>query len=253
MSTRIRSAASPASHDIALPRRSCRSARSSSVWVSPSAASCSASLRVRSWWLAADPAERVRDDPEHDRRDDPEASVRVVVLVHEPEPEHERQDDPDADRRKRQTDQPQQQRDVARPLRAPGEDVEDSRRDRSADEQERAGHVEEQQPLHGAHRARAYAFRRMDTARDRHLKLLTETIEAVNSTLDLARGALAGRDERRECARGGRVLRLPLRRAGRRARPARDARDERRRDDAPSRGCGPARGSPGRPRPSARR
>src|SRR3954463_8648737 len=33
-------------------------------------------------------------------------------------------------------------------------------------------------------RARAYAFRRMDT-RERHLRLLTETIEAVNSTLDL--------------------------------------------------------------------
>src|SRR5437763_11256550 len=32
--------------------------------------------------------------------------------------------------------------------------------------------------------ARAYASRRMD-ARERHLRLLTETIEAVNSTLDL--------------------------------------------------------------------
>src|SRR5512140_187129 len=32
---------------------------------------------------------------------------------------------------------------------------------------------------------RAYASTRMETTRDRHLKLLTETIEAVNSTLDL--------------------------------------------------------------------
>ena len=56
--------------------------------------------------------------------------------------------------------------------------------DRAADEEERCRDVEHQQPLDGASRARAYASRRMDT-RERHLRLLTETIEAVNSTLDL--------------------------------------------------------------------
>ena len=43
---------------------------------------------------------------------------------------------------------------------------------------------------------RAYASPRMDT-RDRHLTLLTETIEAVNSTLDLQEVLVAGRDEGR--------------------------------------------------------
>ena len=54
------------------------SARSSSVDVSPAAARCSASLRARSWWRAADPAERVRDHPEDERRPDPPGAEREV-------------------------------------------------------------------------------------------------------------------------------------------------------------------------------
>ena len=84
----------------------------------------------------------------------------------------------------------------------------------------------------------------MDT-RERHLRLLTETIEAVNSTLDLQEVLDARRDEGRRRARGGRLLRLPLRRAGGRARAARDARDARSTRCRGARGCGPGEGITG--------
>ena len=68
--------------------------------------------------------------------------------------------------------------------------------------------------------------------RERHFRLLTDTIEAVNSTLDLEEVlALVAQQGRRRAGRR-RLLRLPLRRAGRRARAARDARDADRGDDA---------------------
>ena len=91
---------------------------------------------------------------------------------------------------------------------------------------------------------RAYASRRMEP-RERHLRLLTETIEAVNSTLDLQEVLVARRDEGRRRARGGRLLRLPLRRARGRARPARDARDARSTRCRAGRGCGRGEGITG--------
>ena len=57
-------------------------------------------------------------------------------------------------------------------------------RDGAADQQERPRDVQHQEPVERAHGCETYAVGRMET-RDRHLKLLTETIEAVNSTLDL--------------------------------------------------------------------
>src|SRR5205807_2077525 len=65
--------------------------------------------------------------------------------------------------------------------------VEDSGDHDAADQEEGAGHVDEQQPLVERHRVRtitAPTIEGMD-APARHLRLLTETIAAVNSTLDL--------------------------------------------------------------------
>ena len=74
-------------------------------------------------------------------------------------------------------------------------------------------------------KARPYAHRadghnRNVNESERHLRLLTETIDAVNSSLDLEEvlGLIAR--ARRGRARGRRVLRLPLRRARGRARAA---------------------------------
>ena len=55
--------------------------------------------------------------------------------------------------------------------------------------------MQREQPLESAHVGRAYASARMDRA-ERHLRLLTETIEAVNSTLDLEEVLVARRDAR---------------------------------------------------------
>ena len=105
-------------------------------------------------------------------------------MMHEPDPEHEARDRPDADRRHGHPgDQPEQQRDLAGPLRVPGTDVQDPGRSAAPEEEKRAGDVEHQQPVVGAHVSKLPSCV-MET-RDRHLKLLTETIEAVNSTLDL--------------------------------------------------------------------
>src|SRR6266516_4057664 len=62
--------------------------------------------------------------------------------------------------------------------------------DRASDQQERARDVEKEQGVVRAHSRRAYssdrpAYNRRIDASERHLRLLTETIEAVNSTLDL--------------------------------------------------------------------
>ena len=70
----------------------------------------------------------------------------------------------------------------------------------------------------------------MDT-RDRHLKLLTETIEAVNSTLDLEEVlSLVATKVADALHADACFVYLYDERAGR-ARAARDARDERRGDD----------------------
>ena len=62
-------------------------------------------------------------------------------------------------------------------------------------------------------------------ARERHLRLLTDTIEAVNSTLDLEEVLSLVATKVADALARRRLLRLPLRRARRRARPAGDARD----------------------------
>ena len=101
----------------------------------------------------------------------------------EPEPEHEGQHRARDDEREREADQPEERGHLARPLRPLREHTEDPGHHRSAQEQERARDVQRQEPLEGRHGREAYALG-LD-ARERHLKLLTDTIEAVNSTLDL--------------------------------------------------------------------
>ena len=56
---------------------------------------------------------------------------------------------------------------------------------RAADEHERASDVQEQQPVVAVHARLSLQHRRRMDVRERHLRLLTETIAAVNSTLDL--------------------------------------------------------------------
>ena len=85
-------------------------------------------------------------------------------------------------------------------------------------------HVEREQPLREVSRAPSVRSAADGRAANGTCSLLTETIEAVNSTLDLEEVLSLGRDEGRRRAPRRRVLRLPLRRARRRARAARDAR-----------------------------
>ena len=89
-------------------------------------------------------------------------------------------------------------------------------------------------------------LKKMD-ASERHLRLLTETIEAVNSTLDLDEVLSLVASKVAAALRSRRLLRLPVRRACGRVRPARDARDAGGGDDSYNRGCAPGRGSPARP------
>ena len=80
-------------------------------------------------------------------------------------------------------------------------------------------------------RGRAVTMRRVDTTA-RHLRLLTETIAAVNSSLDLQEVLELVASKVADALGHGRLLRLPVRRAHRRARPARDARNAGRGADA---------------------
>ena len=119
---------------------------------------------------------------------------------------------------------------LARPLRPDGERVEDGGGHRPADEEERRGDVQHQQPLNRGHRA-SVRF-----AADGHARTPPASADRDDRGRQLdARppgGAGARRFEGGGGARGGRLLRLPLRRAGRRARPAGDARHLDRRDVA---------------------
>ena len=92
--------------------------------------------------------------------------------------------DAEPDQRHDEADQPEQRRRLARPLGAERQHVQHTGRDGAADEQKCTRDVEHQEPIGRRHRPERTLFSRMES-RDRHLKLLTETIEAVNSTLDL--------------------------------------------------------------------
>ena len=179
--------------------------------------------------LAAHPAGRVREDPEHERRDDPRVAVAVAerARADEPEPEDDRQQHAAVDREHGDAREPEQERDLARPLAPQRGEVERRGGHRAADEEERARHVQEQQPVVLAH---ARENTNVDETR-RHLQLLTETIEAVNSTLDLEEvlGLVARKVADALGADACFVYLYDER--GARARAPRDARDARRGDD----------------------
>ena len=232
------------------------SARSSSVGVSPAARELLGELRrAFSWCLPPSAAERARRSPRGRARPTiQKLKKRVAQLVDEPEAEDERRrpsrapisGSGDADQARAATPS----RSAARPG-APACSASPAATEPPT-KQERARDVQHQQPVERAHGARAYAFRP-----DGNTRPAPEAPDRDDRGRQLdarpAGGAVAGRDERCDGARGRRLFRLPLRRARGRARPARDARHARRRDDAAGRACGPARGSPARPRPPARR
>ena len=140
--------------------------------------------------LAPGSPERAANEPEDDRRHDPAVPVAVLRFVHEPESEDEGEEQTDHDRDDGEARQPEQDSDLARPLPLQRRQVEHAGDDRASDQQERARDVEKEQGVVRAHSRRAYSsdrptYNRRIDASERHLRLLTETIEAVNSTLDL--------------------------------------------------------------------
>ena len=211
-------------------RGSRTSARSSGVIVSPACRELLGELRAALlvWHVPPAAAERVHEHPEHECAPRPRscrrssrprarARARTRASAERPTPISGHGEPGSA----AGTSRSRSARSACR-----ARTVEDAGRDGAAEEEEGAGDVEHQAATVACSRRGAYALVRMET-RDRHLKLLTDTIEAVNSTLDLQEVLVAGRDERRRRARRRCVLRLPLRRARRRARPARDARHAR--------------------------
>jgi hypothetical protein len=71
--------------------------------------------------------------------------------VHEPEPEDERDPHSRPDRDHGDAGESEQDRDLAGTLALQGRDVEDSGHDRAAKDEERAGDMEEQQPVVRVH------------------------------------------------------------------------------------------------------
>ena len=134
---------------------------------------------------SADPAHRACEDEERERSHDPAVAVPVTEgrFVNEPKAEDEREQRPSDDRRDGDPDQAEQDRDLARSVTSQGGQVQRCRDHRPSEQQKDTRHVQKQQPVVGRHDA-GRIIGRVDTT-ERHLRLLTETIEAVNSTLDL--------------------------------------------------------------------
>ena len=134
-------------------------------------------------------AERHRGDPERDRRHDPARAEADPFVARECEPEGERAQRAGDQEDDRHAGGAQEQGNLARPVAAERAHLQDSRRHRSGDEQEGRQEMQEEQRFR--HRLRDYgpdqtaATIGVVDVRERHLRLLTETIEAVNSTLDL--------------------------------------------------------------------
>jgi two-component system, sensor histidine kinase PdtaS len=138
---------------------------------------------------AAGAAEARRDDPERDRYRYPRGRVADVQMPDEGEPEHERSEGATDRESHGRSCRSEQQRDVARPVAPERRELEDPRSDGAGDEEERRDQMKEEQRVrHRVPNLRAVedgCDNRSVDARERHLRLLTETIEAVNSTLDL--------------------------------------------------------------------
>ena len=165
--------------------------------MSPAAASCSASFARLLLVAAAAPAERAREHPEHERRPDPEGAEAEAEVVHEPE-RRRRASASDAERRSaaaRTRIEPSRNAVSLGRLGADRERVEDAGGDGAADEQERAGDVQHQEPLERAH------GRSVRCRADGHTRTASEAPDRDDrgGQLDArpAGGARAGRDEGR--------------------------------------------------------
>src|SRR5438105_4558706 len=121
--------------------------------------------------------------------DDPARAEADPFVARECEPEGERAERSGDQEDDRHAGDAQEEDDLARPVAAERAHLQDSRRHRSGDEQEGRQEMQEEQRFR--HRLRGYgpgqtaATIGVVDVRERHLRLLTETIEAVNSTLDL--------------------------------------------------------------------
>src|SRR5438105_5076558 len=129
------------------------------------------------------------DDPQRDRRGHPRFAEAEVEVADEHEPEDQRPERARDGEHHRCPRRSKEQRDLARALAAEGRDLKDPRRDRPCDEEKRRDEVQKEQCVgHTIPSLRSVedgCDNRSVDVRDRHLRLLTETIEAVNSTLDL--------------------------------------------------------------------
>src|SRR5262249_44732565 len=138
---------------------------------------------------AAGAAEPHRHDPERYRRGHPRRPEADSEVADECEPEYESPQRAADRERHGGSRRSQQQRDLARTLSAKSGELEDPRGDRARDEDERREEVQEEKgvrhPIRSLRAVEDGCDNRSVDVRERHLRLLTETIEAVNSTLDL--------------------------------------------------------------------
>lgn len=136
--------------------------------------------------FAADAAGRHCCDPQDDCEDDPRcAEAEFVVARDEAKAECERDDCAKPYERHGEACDAEKRGDFAWLAAATCEKADDCGEHATTEKQECPGDVKGKDPfVCGNHDREAYPSARMDV-RERHLRLLTETIEAVNSTLDL--------------------------------------------------------------------
>ena len=130
-------------------------------------------------------AETSGDCPEHDRRDDPRVpDVVSAVREREPDAEDDRAAGADRDRPVSDLRQRLHPDRVGWRVGAANRDDQYGEEDERRDVRKRAQHVQGEKPLVEAHSDDPRTMSLVD-ATARHLRLLTDTIAAVNSSLDL--------------------------------------------------------------------
>src|SRR5205807_2080166 len=126
-------------------------------------------------------------DPESERRGHPTGPEPDVRVLRQRDPERQCAECPDVDEQDALAGEPEQKRDLARTLSPERRDLGDTGDGGSAHEEERRDEVQEKQGVRHASTlwTETASYNRFMDERERHLRLLTETIAAVNSTLDL--------------------------------------------------------------------
>ena len=202
-------------------------------------------------------AERARDDPEHERGDDPAPPVAVAGLVRRARSRSTRMtSEPTATTATAGRVSPSRSAISLGPLAPHRRDVEDPRDDRAAKRRRTRRARGGAAASRTSSRREPMAARGLQSSGGRH-RAAPPAADGDDRRGQLdARppgGARARRQQGRGRARRGRLLRLPLRRARRRARAPRDARHARRGDDAPAEDAARRGDHRAPPRPSARR